>query len=102
VSGAPRFEELHDHPLESLRFDLGDARVTAQIGPYQVEWSGVRATTLLSPWDGAPGQVEWLQLLEEGDGECCLELRVRFGAIPRVFRIVCRSIEIRERPDVTG
>lgn len=91
---AADFGMLAGGELEAVEFDLGRAEIRLQTGTHRVRFQGVSASTLLSPWDGGRGVIEWLQRVHAEDDELCFELRVLFGAIPRVFKLVCRQVEL--------
>lgn len=60
-----------------------------------LELERVHATNLLSPWDGAPGQLEHVKVLEIEAGLAALEVRVRYATVPRVYRVVCGGVRRR-------
>ena len=58
----------------------------------------VAAATLLGPWDGRAGRVEWLRVVDHDQDAVCLELRLDFGAVPRVYRVVCAALLLEQGP----
>jgi hypothetical protein len=103
TDGAPRVPApkagellLRDAPLERVEFAPDDAALILAAGGRRVRFAGVRATNFLAPWDGTPGTVEWLRVASAGAGEICLELRVRWREVPRVYRMVCASVTVVE------
>jgi hypothetical protein len=85
-------------PLRGVRFDLEQSWIALDFADWTLELRGIRSSTLLAPWDGKPGEVEWCRLVQRTADEYCLELRVLFGPIPRVFRIVCEGVEEGQEP----
>lgn len=85
---------LADAPLERVEFAVDDGAILLSAGGRRVRFGSVRATTFLGPWDGTPGAVEWLRVVSAGAGELCLELRVRWRDVPRVYRMVCASVTV--------
>jgi len=81
-------------PLERVEFAVVDGAILLVAGGRRVRFGSVRATTFLGPWDGTPGAVEWLRVVAADAGELCLELRVRWREVPRVYRMVCASVTI--------
>ena len=85
---------LRDAPLARLEFALDDGSVALHAGGRRVRFEGVRATSFLGPWDGTPGTVEWLRVVGVDAREICLELRVRWREVPRVYRMVCAAVVV--------
>jgi hypothetical protein len=85
---------LRDAPVASVEFLVADGVVVLAAGGRRVRFTAVRATTFLAPWDGTPGTVEWLRVVGVDAREICLELRVRWREVPRVYRIVCAAVAI--------
>ena len=83
---------LADVELAGVELDVerGSARIRA--AGASLEFEAVRATTLLSPWDGARGRIEHVKVLAIDAGEICLEVRVRYETVPRNYRVVCGSV----------
>jgi len=59
-----------------------------------VGFCGQIPTTLLAPWDGTPGTVEWLRVVAADAETLALELRVQWRDVPRVYRMVCGALRI--------
>jgi hypothetical protein len=85
---------LADASLERVEFAVADGAILLVAGGRRVRFGSVRATTFLAPWDGTPGTVEWLRVVAAGAGELCLELRVRWREVPRLYRMVCAGVTI--------
>ena len=85
-------------PVKTVIFDAVQSRVEVQFSSGRVEFEGIAATTLMGPWDGKPGAAEWLRCVHQGAGQSCFELRIAFGPIPRVFRIVCQAMHEHRDP----
>jgi len=85
-------ELLAEAELERVELDVKRGRARIECTGASVLISGLRAGTLLSPWDGAPGVVEHLRVVAIDAGEICLELKVRYATVPRVHRIVCTDV----------
>ncbi len=83
-----------DAPLRRIELDLGAGSLRLHLDSVVVECSGIVATNVLGPWDGTPGIVEWLRVVAIEEGATCLELRVRFTVVPRVYRLVARSVRV--------
>lgn len=60
----------------------------------RVAFQGIRGTTLLSPWDGNAGRVEWLREVHCESSLHFFELRVWYGEVPRNYRIVCGGYSV--------
>ena len=78
--------------LRRVELDLTERRARLVCEGATVAFEGVRAATLLAPWDGATGIVEELRVVAVAAGEICLELRVRYATVPRVHRVVCTDV----------
>jgi hypothetical protein len=85
---------MRDAPVERLEFAIGEGCVQLSAGGRRVRFEAVRATNLLAPWDGTPGTVEWLRVVGVDAREICLELRVRWRDVPRVYRMVCAAVRV--------
>ena len=78
--------------LESVELDVARGVARLRCEGTTLEFGRVRATTLLAPWDGAPGTVERVTIVAADAGELGLEVRVRYSTVPRVYRVVCGSV----------
>ena len=87
-------EPLRGGALERVVFDPDRARVELVVAGRRCVFEEVRATTLLAPWDGTPGTVEWLRVAAADETTLALELRVRWREVPRVYRIVCGALRL--------
>lgn len=85
---------LESAPLERVEFAFDDGAILLAAGGRRVRFEGVRATNFLGPWDGTPGRIEWLRVAGAGAGELCLELRVKWREVPRVYRMVCAGVSV--------
>lgn len=85
---------LRDAPLERLEIAVDDGAILLTAGGRRVRFEGIRAATFLGPWDGTPGRVEWLRVVGVDAGEVCLELRVKWREVPRVYRMVCGRVAV--------
>jgi hypothetical protein len=90
---------LRDAALRSVAIDVERGRIRLRCERTTVTFDGIRATTLLGPWDGASGEIEHVKVLSVDAGETCLEVRVRFATVPRVYRVVCREVRVARRGD---
>jgi hypothetical protein len=80
--------------LERVEFALDDGAILLTAGGRKIRLEGVRATNLLGPWDGTPGRIVWLRVAGAGADELCLELRVQWREVPRVYRMVCAGVAL--------
>lgn len=84
--------------LLGVTLDVAGGRLVVDFERTRIEARELVATTLLAPWDGAPGVAEWLRVEAVQGGETCLELRMRFTTVPRHYRIAARQVTVSERP----
>lgn len=80
--------------LLAVELDVDHGRARLVCTSATLEFEGVRATTLLAPWDGNRGTVEQAKVVAQDAGELCVEVRVRFVTVPRVYRVVCRAARL--------
>ena len=87
-------ELLRDACFDRLEIEPAHGAVRIDAGGRRVTFEGVRATTLLAPWDGTPGSIEWLRVVAVDADSVCLELRVAWREVPRVYRMVCAAVRV--------
>ena len=92
---APGEVLLAERALRSVELDARRGRALLRCEGVSLCFERVHATTLLGPWDGAPGTVEHVKVVAAGAGEICLEVRVRWATVPRVYRVVCAAVRRR-------
>ena len=85
---------LRGAPLDRVEIDVTGARVVLRADGRRVEFRGVAAANVLGPWDGTAGIVDQIRRVASVGDRRCFEICVRFAAIPRVYRVVCSSIEV--------
>lgn len=85
-------ELLRGGAIERVVFDPARATVELVAGGRRCVFEEVRATTLLGPWDGTPGTLEWLRVVAADESELALEMRVQWRHVPRVYRMVCGTL----------
>jgi len=85
-------ELLRGGALERVAFDPVGGSVELVVSGRRCTFEAVRATTLLAPWDGTPGTVEWLRVVAADEASLALELRVQWLEVPRVYRMVCGAV----------
>ena len=95
-------ELLRGGALERVAFDPRRAAVELVVAGRRCVFEEVRATTLLAPWDGTPGTVEWLRVVAADAETLALELRVRWRDVPRVYRMVCGALRIARAAPPAG
>jgi hypothetical protein len=89
---------LRDVALESVLLDVTRGRIELRCEGTTLVFEGVRATTLLGPWDGARGRVEEARVVAVEPGSTCVEVRVRYETVPRVYRIVAAQCSVDAQP----
>jgi len=97
AAARPRTGEvlLADAALQSVELDVDRGRARLRCREAELEFEGVRATTLLGPWDGAPGIVEHARVVASEPQGICVEIRVKYSTVPRVYRVVCTAVRRR-------
>jgi hypothetical protein len=88
---------LRERSLRAVELDVRRARARLRCADVTLTLEGIRATTLLGPWDGATGTVEHVKVVAVAAGAICVEVRVRYVTVPRVYRVVCRAATVRRR-----
>jgi hypothetical protein len=83
---------LEQRPLERVELDVARGTATLCCSGATLRFEGIAATTLLGPWDGARGVVEHATVVAVEAGQVCVEVRVRFATVPRVYRVVCARV----------